>query len=805
MSTRTFGTSVPRNEDARLVRGRGQFLDDIDVAGTLHAAFTRSPFAHARIASIDVSAALAVPGVVAVYTCDDIGHVDRYMPVLIPHPAMPDPRTQRPLARGEVFHVGQPVAFVVAESRYAAEDAAELVDVDYEPLDVVVDLESAAADGSPLVHGDTKDNVACDFTQVCGDPDAAFAAAPHVLRRRFVVERSAASPMETRGTLAEWDARRRELTLWDSTQAAISIRGGLASLFALPENKVRVVTPDTGGGFGQKVVFFYPDEVLVPFAAMALGRPVKFVEDRAEHFVAANHERKQIHDAEVAFDDDGVVHGLRSDFLHDTGAFIPYGIAVAQVASTSLAGPYLIPNMWVRLRAVYTHTTTVTPYRGCGRPQACFVIEQLMDAIAQELGLDRMEVRRRNLIPADQFPYTREGLVFADGLPVTLDSGNYHEALDKVVSAIGYEDFAAEQQRARAEGRYLGLGLACYVEGTGLGPYEGAHVQVQSVSGKVLVATGLTTQGQSHKTTFAQIAADQLGVDVEDVEVITGDTDAFEWGVATFASRAAVVSGSAIGRAAAAVREKAIAMAANMLEAAPEDLDIEHGRVFVRGSAEPYVTLKQVATAANPLRYAFDEDAQAATQFAPAFKDISGPPLPEGREPGLEAVAYYSPPHATWASGVHAAVVEVDLDTLAVRYVRYALIHDCGNMINPRVVEGQVMGGIAQGVGGALYEKLEYDDQGQLRNASFMDFLVPYATEVPRPTIDHMETPSPLNPLGMKGVGEAGTIPVASLTISAVNDALAPLGVHVDEAPLSPDRLFQLVQAASEPDAAATA
>lgn len=799
MATRSFGERVLRNEDARLIRGDGNYLDDVQVENPLHAAFVRSPFAHARIESIDVEAARQQRGVVAVYTCDDIGHLDQDLPLLIPHPHMQNPRTQRPLARGEVFHVGQAVAMVVAESRYVAEDAAELVDVEYEPLPVVADLEAAGSPGSPLVHADVPGNIASHFVQVTGDPDAAFERAERVFRAKFSIERSAGHPMETRGVVAKWDRREESLTVWDSTQASISVRGGLASLFGLPENKVRVTAPDTGGGFGTKVFFFHPDEVLVPFAAMQLKRPVKYVEDRAEHFVGSNQERKQVHEIEVAVDGDGVIQGLRDFFLHDTGAFIPYGIAVAQVASTSLAGPYRIPNQRVEFKALYTNTTTVSPYRGCGRPHACFVIERTMDMLAKELGIDRMEIRRRNLIAQDQFPYKREGLVFADGLPVTLDSGNYHEALETVLREIGYEDFRERQQAAQEEGKYLGLGLACYVEGTGLGPYEGAHVQVQSTTGKVLVSTGLTTQGQSHQTTFAQIAAQELGVDASDVQVITGDTNAFQWGVATFASRAAVMSGNAIGKAARTVRRKALELAANMLEASVDDLDIEDGDIFVRGSRSRSVTLKQVATASNPLRYAFDEDAQTATQFAPAWVESSGPPLPEGAAPGLEAVEFYSPPHAAWASGVHAAIVEVDLDTMQVRFVRYVCVHDCGNMINPKVVEGQVMGGVAQGVGGALYEKLEYDDSGQLRNASFMDFLIPYATEVPRVELHHLETPSPLNPLGIKGVGEAGTIPVAALTASAVSDALAPFGVEITEAPILPDALFRLLRESGSP------
>lgn len=796
MATRTFGESVLRNEDERLLRGRGMYVDDIEAADAYHAGFVRSPFAAARIVSIDVSKARALPGVHLVWTCDDLGRFDLELPLLIPHPEMKHPKTQRPLARDRVYHVGQAVAFIVADSRYIAEDAAELVDVEYEPLDVVVDYRTSADPGTPLVHDDVPSNTACHFVQRCGDTDKAFAEADRVVKYEFEITRSAGHPMEPRGCLAEWHERRRELTLWDSTQASISIRGGLASLFGLAEDKVRVVAPDTGGGFGTKVFFFHPDEVLVPLAAMTLNRPVKFIEDRSEHFVAANQERAQVHEIELALKADGTVLGLRDRFIHDTGAFIPYGIAVAQVASTAIAGPYRIPNIEVEFKAVYTNTTTVSPYRGCGRPQACFTIERALDRAADELGIDKVEIRRRNFIAPDEFPYNRPGLVFADGLPVTLDSGQYEAALDIVMREIDYDGFKKEQEEARKEGRYLGLGVACYVEGTGLGPYEGAHVQVHGTTGRVLVSTGLTSQGQGHQTVFAQIAADQLGVDPSMVDVVTGDTDAMQWGVATFASRAAVVSGSAVHKAAKAVREQAFEFAANMLECAPGDLDAEDGRIFVKGSPERSVALKTVATASNPMRYAFDEDAVVATQFASVYGNVQGPPLPEGQAPGLESWEYYSPPHATWASGVHAAIVEVDLKTMQVSYRRYVCAHDCGTVINPMVVEGQVRGGVAQGVGGALYERLDYDESGQLRNASFMDFLIPYATEVPRVELHHLETPSPLNELGIKGVGEAGTIPVASLTASAVTDALKPFGIEIDHAPIFPSELYEIAREA---------
>ncbi|MBL8576366.1 MAG: xanthine dehydrogenase family protein molybdopterin-binding subunit [Mesorhizobium sp.] len=790
MSTRKFGAPIKRNIDPRLLTGRGAFTDDINLPGVLHAAFVRSPFARARINGIDTSIAEQAEGVVAVYTCDNIGHLDIELPLLIPHPSMTKARTQRPLARGDVYYVGQTVAMVVAVDRYVAEDAAALVDVDYDPLDVELDLEQAIEDGAPLVHPTHPNNIAADFTQVSGDPEAAFAEAEHVTRIRVQVDRSTAAAMECRTVAARYDATRGELTVWDGTQAPLGVRGGLASIFGMDEDKVRVIAPDVGGGFGQKVMFPYPDELLVPHAAIQLGRPVKYIEDRRENFIGSNQERTQIHEIELFAKKTGEVIALRDNFLHDTGAFIPYGIAVAQVASTSIAGPYRIPNIHVRFRAVYTPTVPVTPYRGCGRPQACFAIERAMDQLAEELGIDRFEIRRRNLIRDEDFPYTREGLLFADGLRVKLDSGQYLKALDMARDAIGWNEFAAMQSRAADEGKSLGLGLAYYVEGTGLGPYEGGHVKIHPITGKVYVNTGLTSQGQGHDTVFAQIVSDQLGVKVEDVIVVEGDTGTFEWGVATFASRAAVVSGNAIHKTAVKVREQTIKAAANMLEADPLQVVLSDGYAEVPGTNRR-VSLAAVATATNPLRYAFNSAAQAATQFASASRH-DGPPLIDGQHPGLEATDYFSPECATWAYGVHAAIVEVDRETCRVDVKKYICIHDCGNMINPVIVDGQVMGGFAQGIGGALYERIEYDTDGNPTNANFVDFLIPYATEVPAIEISHLETPSPLNPLGVKGVGEAGCIAVGATLASGIEDALRPMGgAKFHKTPITPSMIFE--------------
>ena len=796
MSTRQFGEPVQRNADPSLLKGEGAFIDDISLPGALHAAFVRSQHARAKIRSIDISAAEAMPDVVAVYTADNIGALDVELPMLIPHPCITSGgKTQRPLARDDVFYAGQCIAMVVAVDRYAAEDGCSLVEVDYEPLPVELDLEKAIADGAPPVHDDIPNNIAAHFVQESGDADAAFARAEHTTTVRVRLERSTAAPMECRAVAARWDGVSGELTVWDSTQATISVRGGLASLFDIDEDRIRVIAPNVGGGFGQKIMMFHPDEILVPFAAMQLDRPVKYIEDRVENFIGASQERAQIHEIALAAKKDGTVLGLRDSFIHDTGAFIPYGIAIAQVASTSIAGPYRIPDIWVEMTLVYTPCVQVTPYRGCGRPQACFAIERALDRLADELGIDRTEIRRRNFIGPGEFPYKRDGLLFADGLAVNYDSGEYEKALDLITETVGLADFRKEQAAARAEGRYLGFGIGFYVEGTGLGPYEGGHVKVHPITGKVYVTTGLTSQGQGHETVFAQIAADQVGCDVKDVIFVEGDTQAHEWGVATFASRAAVVSGNAIHKAAVKARARIIAAAANMLETDEDSIELRDGRAWIVDGNRS-VSLAEIATASNPLRYAFNEASQTATQFAPASTH-DGPPLAEGQAPGIEETDYFSPSHATWAYGVHAAIVEFFPDICSMEIRRYLCIHDCGNMINPMIVEGQVMGGIGQGIGGAFYERCAFDDKGTPLAANFMDFLMPYATEVPDAEILHMETPSPLNPLGIKGVGEAGTIPVSQVIASAMEDALAPLGIGpVRESPMSPDMIHGLLSEA---------
>jgi len=781
-----FGARVQRIEDDRLLRGRGAYLDDLG-QDALAAAFVRSPLAHARITGIDVSRALEVPGLVAIYTCEDLpSRLAEPLPLLIPHPALTHGRTPYPLANGEVNHVGEAVVMVIAADRYLAEDAADLVDVSYEPLPAVVGVDAARA-AVHLVHDDVPGNRAANAVQEHGDTAAAIAAASHVLELDLEIERSASTPLEGRGVLAQWDEQSQKLVMWTSTQTATGVRAAVAAKLGLDLIQVDVITPDVGGGFGVKIVHPWPEEVLVPWAARLLGKPVKFTEDRSEHFIASAHERGQQHHVTVGYDDEGRILGLDVRFWHDNGAYVPYGLIVPIVTSTQLLGPYKPAAYRVEFDSLYTNTVLVTPYRGAGRPQGCFVMERTMDAIATALGLDRALVRERNFIQPGEMPYD-QGLIFQDGRPLIYDSGDYPALLTKIKDLIGWDKFAPLKEAAAAEGRRIGIGLACYVEGTGVGPYEGGHVMVET-SGKVKVATGLTSQGQGHQTMLAQLVADELGVPIADVEVVTGDTRRFGYAVGTFASRTAVMSGSAVTLAARKAKEKALRVAADAMEVSPADLEITDGMVQVKGDPDSGVSLGTVAVLSNPLRYAFDDAAKAATQFA-SGGDLSKPPVAPDDEPGIEGRAYFSPVRSTFASGMHAAVVETDPDTAEVTILRYCVVHDCGKLINPQIVEGQIHGGVAQGVGGALYERIAYDETGQLVNASFMDFLMPYASEVPREIeIDHLETPSPLNPLGIKGAGEAGVIPGSAVLAAAIEDAES---IPIRSMPVSPSDLFEL-------------
>ncbi|MCK6621775.1 MAG: xanthine dehydrogenase family protein molybdopterin-binding subunit [Calditrichaceae bacterium] len=775
METTYIGKPVLRNEDERLLTGQALFTDDVHLPGMLHVAFVRGEYAHARILKVDASAARRRPGVIAVFTAEDLGSYWKPGPLLVPPPPIErlvfNQRTQVPLAKDKLRHYGEAVAAIVAESRYLAEDAIADVIVEVEPLDAVVDLEKALDPGAPLIHEGLNSNLAAHVIQEKGDYHSVFPGADVVIKKRLLYDRGTAAAMENRGVVAQWDAASQQLTVWDTTQAPIPIRNGLARMLGLSESQVRVVAPFIGGGFGPKIMMFYPEEVLIPWIAMQLKRPVKWIEDRWENFFATTQERGQVHEAEIALSADGRILGVKDVFLHDTGAYDPYGLTVPINSQCTLLGPYSVPNYYSEFKAVFTNKPIVTPYRGAGRQHGVFVMERLLDFAAKELNIDRAEIRRKNYLSPEDFPHNHQ-IIYQDFAPLVYDSGNYSPALDKALEMIGYEKFIREEQpRLRVEGKHAGIGIVSYVEGTGIGPYEGARVTVEA-SGKVCLATGVGTQGQGHFTAFAQVVAEQLGVDVKDIRVVTGDTREFNWGTGTFASRGAVVAGNACHAAARMVRGKILRLAGEIFQTPEEDLILEGGRVYPRNAPQKALSLGELAARANPLRGA----------------------VKPGTEPGLEATAYFGPERGCTASGVHALILEVDPLTMMVEIQRYVVVHDCGRVINPMILEGQIHGGVAQGIGNAFYEQLVFAPNGQLLNASFMDYLLPTASEVPNVENAHVETPSPLNPLGVKGAGEAGAIPTGALFAQAIEDALREYDLEICEIPLSPNRLFELVK-----------
>lgn len=766
-----------RNEDPRLLTGQALFVDDVEIPGMLHAAFLRSDYAHARLLSIDVSKARQRPGVVAVFTAEDMGGDWQPGPPLVsPPPTVKDvifhSRRQVPLVKDKIRHAGEAIAVVIAESRYIAEDAVEDILVELEPLEAVIDLEKGLEAGSPLVHDDLESNLAAHLYQKKGDYEAARDKADLVIKRRIVIERGAAAAMENRGIVAHWDEKSQHLTIWDTTQAPIPIRNGTAARLGLSEHQVRVIAPFIGGGFGPKVMMFYAEEMVIPWVSKKLSRPIKWIEDRRENFYATTQERGQIHDVEIALSSDGHILGLKDVFLHDTGAYDPYGLTIPLNTQCHAMGGYDIKNFTTEVSVVFTNKTIVTPVRGAGRPQGIFIIERLLDIASRELGIDRVEIRKRNLIPPDAFlPYEHK-IIDQAFAPLVLDSGNYWPVLEKALEMIGYDQFVKEEQpRLRAEGKYVGIGITPFIESTGVGPYEGARVTVEA-SGKISVATGIGTQGQGHFTAFAQIVAEQVGVAVKDVRIVTGDTTEFHWGTGTFASRGAVVAGNAIHAASSIVRQKILELAGKVLETPMDELELDDGLVRVADIPNKSISLGELALLANPLRGAVEP----------------------GTEPGLEATAYFGPRFGATAFGTHAMILEIDPETMMIEIKRYITVEDCGTVLNPLILEGQIHGGVSMGIGNAYYEKLHFDENGQLLNASFADYLIPSATEMPRIEVGHVETRSPLNELGTKGVGEAGTIPVPALFAQAIENALYNQELEILEMPLSPNRLFELLQ-----------
>ncbi len=776
MGARYVGAAVRRREDPRLLRGEGRFLDDVTLPGMLHAAFLRSPHAHARLRAVCTDRARALPGVAAVFTFADLARWLKPLPLFgAPPPGLTASvnvefrqAPQRALCEDRARYVGEIVAMVVADSRARAEDALDLIEVDWEPLPAVVDMQAAAEPGAPLVHEAWGTNVAVAFTHAVGDVEGAFRRADVVVQETFRIQRYVGMPIETRGVIATWDRRDGSLTTWNSTQVSHFVQQGLAATFGVPHHKIRVIAPDLGGGFGTKASG-YPEDQLVPIAALVLGRPIKWVEDRREHMMGAAHARHQVHDIALAAARDGTILAVRDRIWLDLGAFNVWGIVLPYNTVAHLLGPHRVRALEVEVRGVVTHKTPNAPYRGAGRPETVFAMDRAVDRLARTLGLDPAEVRRRNYLRADELPWDL-GIPYRDGNRLVYDSGDFAGALEAALDAAGYQEFRREQERLRARGIYRGIGISGYVEGTAIGPFEGATVKLD-LDGRVLVATGAVSSGQGHETTFAQVAADVLGVPLEWVTVVGGDTAAVPFGVGTFASRSAVTAGNAVADACRRVRAKLVEAAAAVLEAAPADVEIEDGRAFVRGAPASAVTLDRVVRAALPT-------------FARAGV----------RAPDFEATAYHHVPTVTFASAVHVAQVEVDPGTGLVRLLRYVVAHDCGKVINPLIVEGQIHGGVAQGVGGALLEELVYDDQGQLLTGSLMDYLVPTAPDLPPIETVHLECPSPRNPLGAKGMGEGGAISPPAAIANAIEDALAPFGVVIRETPVSPSRLLALIR-----------
>jgi carbon-monoxide dehydrogenase large subunit len=756
---RSIGAAVRRLEDPAILTGRGRYVDDLSLPGMLEVAFVRSSEAHALLKNIDVTAAQAVPGVHAVFTFRDLGGAKR-MVQANPHPLLKQNITQYPLARDEVCYVGETIAMVLAENRYIAEDAAALVQVDYEPLPLVVDVRDAAKPEAPRVHRDSPDNLVARIPWKFGDADAAFRSAKHVFREKYVQHRGGCHSMECRGVVASHDAFSDQLTLWSSTQSPYLIRRFLSEYLGKDESRIRVVAPDVGGGFGPKAAH-YPEELALALAAMQVGRPLKWIEDRREHFVATTQQRDQLWDVEVACDDTGKVLAIRGRALHDHGAYVPYGLLLALGSVVNFPGTYAIAAVDIAIDVVFTNAVPTTPIRGAGRPYANFILERTMDCIARNLGLDRAEVRRRNLIRKEQMPYATGGKL-PNGKPVMFDSGDYPAVLELVLKKSNYPE------KTRKPGRLVGVGISCFNEDTCLAPFEGANVRVFP-SGKVVVTSGAGAQGQGVRTILAQIAAEQLGVKVEDVLVEIGDTGAFPMGMSTVGSRTTVTAGSSVHLAAVEVREKAIRLAAEALECAPADLELAGGAVRIKGVPDRNVPLADLAR-------------RRAGQVAV--------PGPSGFTPGLEATAYHTIERPVYANGANVAVVEVDPETGRVEVVDYYVAHDCGTLVNPPLVDGQIVGGVAHGISNVLFERMVYDrETGQPQTTNYGEYLLVSAPEMPRMHLAHMETPSPWNPLGVKGAGEGGTIPCLAAVVSAIEDAL---GVKVNEYPLSPERVLEL-------------
>lgn len=772
MSGKVFGTRAKRLEDPALLRGRAQFIDDMRLPETLNASFVRSPFPHTKVGSIDASAALELDGVHAVFTFADFDPllVNPELVVGLPSPAYRQDRNRPLLASVEATYVGEPIAVVLATTRHIAEDAAALVNVEFDPLPAAADCRDALETDAPLVHTDSDHNICAEFDMAYGDVDAAFAGAAHVFRENLKMHRGGSHSMECRGCVAQHEAKTDQTILWSSTQMPHSLRTTFIDMTGRDESTIRIVTPDIGGGFGPKLVV-YQEDICVALASKMLDRPIKWIEDRREHFIGTTQERDQYWDAEIAVDADGKILGIRGGVIHDHGAYTARGVNLAYNAAETVTLGYIVPHYRMNVKVVLTNKVPVTPVRGAGHPQGTFVMERLMDRVAKELGLTCREVRLRNMVPGDAMPYDLP-IETRGGVPIQLDSGDYPKCMQDALAAADYDDFPARQQAALRDGRYLGIGFANFVKGTGRGPFEMVTVRI-GTSGKITVQTGGKDIGQGHKTMLAQIVGEQFGGDLDRISITDGDTGATSLGIGTSNSRLACMAGTSAHVAAIKVRDKALKMASHMLEASEEDLEfLPGGIISVKGVPDMKIGLADVA------------------------KAVAGTPgytLPGGITPGMEATETVVMDAMTYASGTAVAEVEVDVETGHVRILNFVIGHDSGTVINPMIVDGQIYGGIAHGVGNALFEWMGFDEDAQPITTNFGEYLLVSAPEMPPVTLVHHESPSPVNPLGVKGVGECGGVPTPSAIVAAIENALEPFGVHVTDAPVTPSHLITLI------------
>jgi aerobic carbon-monoxide dehydrogenase large subunit len=796
MAEKYVGKRVKRTEDPRLIKGLAHYVDDIGLPDTLHVAFVRSMYAHAKINGIDTSEAVKAPGVVAVYTGKDVATKVGPVPcaAALPDLKVPDYRV---LATDKALFVGHPIAAIVATDKYAARDAADLVAVDYDELPVVVDVE-AAAKGGALVHESFGDNIAYKLTSGEGDIDAAMKAADRIVSQKMIHQRLAPIAMEPRGVLARYFPGEEELTVWSSTQIPHLLRTQLALMIGIPENKLRVITPEVGGGFGSKLNV-YAEEALLGWISMQLNKPVKWIESRRENVAATIHGRAQVGTIEVGVKNDGTLTGLRYNVIADLGAYHQLLTpAIPTLTGLMLSGAYKIPAIQMNVTGVFTNKMSTDAYRGAGRPEATYVVERAMDIVAHELKLDPVEIRRKNFPNASEFPFhTATGLDY--------DSGDYEAALKKALEISGYKNLREQQKGSQDNGKLLGIGLSSYVEICALGPsqampaggWESATVRIEP-TGKVTILTGASPHGQGQETSFAQIAADELGVDINDVTVIHGDTGVVQYGIGTFGSRATAVGGTAVFIAIQKLKEKAEKIAAHMMQCDASAIAFEAGRysrhaaaAAAAGTSEPVIPVGEAPAGALPEPQTDGRTSLTIQEIALAAHIAKE--IPPDTEPGLSATYFFEPKNFTFPFGTHVCVVEIDKETGDTRIVKYVAVDDCGKVINPLLVDGQIHGGIVQSIGQALYEEVVYDDQGQLVTGELMDYALPKASQLPWFETDRTETPSPVNPLGVKGVGEAGTIGATPAIVNAVIDALSPYGVTHLDMPLRPEKIWKII------------